>query len=131
MDEGDLGSAGGVQAGEDEVPDGEVTSDPEICTVEICLIGSSAVLGNMENMVQKCTHVQVHRVIHLPYDLGWVDFDLGVPPSCLAAHPLLPNSNQPRRNWADSGIPKIPVNPTQVLGQMNHPVVDKEMETVS
>ena len=34
VDEGDLGSAGGVQAGEDEVPDGEVTSDPEICTVE-------------------------------------------------------------------------------------------------
>ena len=23
-------------------------------------------------------------------DLGWVDFDLGVPPSCSAAQPLLP-----------------------------------------
>ena len=38
-----------------------------------------------------------------------------------AAQPLLPNSNQPRQNWADSGTPKIQVNPTQVLGQMNHP----------
>ena len=38
------------------------------------------------------------------------------------AQPLLPNSNQPRQNWADSGSPKIQVNPTQVLGQMNHPV---------
>ena len=51
---------------------------------------------------------------------GWVGFDLGVPPSCPAAQPLLPNCNQPRQNWADSGTPKIPVNPTQVLGQMNH-----------
>ena len=25
------------------------------------------------------------RVSHLLVDLGWVDFDLGVPPSCLAA----------------------------------------------
>ena len=29
---------------------------------------------------------------------------------------------QPRQNWADSGTPKIQVNPTQVLGQMNNPV---------
>ena len=52
--------------------------------------------------------------------LGWVDFD------CVfkthLAQPLLPNSYQPRQNWADSGTPKIQVNPTQVLGQMNHPV---------
>ena len=61
-------------------------------------------------------------VIHLPQDLGWVDFHLGVPPSCQAAQPLLPNSDQPRQNWADSGTPKIRVNPTQVLGQMNRPV---------
>ena len=27
-------------------------------------------------------------------NLGWVDFDLNVPPSCLAAQPLLPNSRQ-------------------------------------
>ena len=44
---------------------------------------------------------------------GWVDFDLGVPPACPAAQPLLPNSNQPRQNWADSGTPKIKVNPTR------------------
>ena len=56
---------------------------------------------------------QVYRVPHLLVDLGWVDFDLGVPPSCPLAQPLLPNSNQPRQNWADSGTLKIQVNPTQ------------------
>ena len=29
---------------------------------------------------------------------------------------------EPRQNWADSGTPKIQVNPTKVLVQMNHPV---------
>ena len=56
--------------------------------------------------------------------LGWVDFDLGVPPYCPAAQPLLPHSHQPKQNWADGRITKIKVNPTQVLGQMNHPVQD-------
>ena len=45
-------------------------------------------------------------------DLGWVDFDLGVPPCCPAAQPLLPNSHQPRQNWADGGTLKIQVNLT-------------------
>ena len=48
---------------------------------------------------------------HLLVDLGWVDFDLAVPPSGPAAQPLLPNSNQPRQKWADSGTLKIKVNP--------------------
>ena len=39
---------------------------------------------------------QVYRVSHLLVDLGWVDFDLGVPPSCSAAQPLLKNFHQPR-----------------------------------
>ena len=42
-----------------------------------------------------------------------VNFDLGVPPSCPAEQSLLPNSNQLRQNWADSGTPKIQVNPTR------------------
>ena len=37
------------------------------------------------------------RVSHLLVDLGWVDFDLGVPPSWPAAQPLLPNSHQARQ----------------------------------
>ena len=41
---------------------------------------------------------------HLLVDLGWVDFDLGVPPSCPPAQPLLRNSHQPRQNWADSDV---------------------------
>ena len=48
----------------------------------------------------------VYMVSHLLVHLGWVDFDLGVPPSCQAAQPLLPNSLQPTQNLAD--------NPTQV-----------------
>ena len=51
--------------------------------------------------------------------LDLVYFDLGVPPSC----PLLPNSHQPKQNWADSGTLKIQVDPPKVLDQMNYPVV--------
>ena len=64
----------------------------------------------------------LYRVTHLLANLGWADFDLDVPPSCPAAHPLLPNSHQPEQNQADSGTVKIQVNPTQVLGQTNYPV---------
>ena len=45
-------------------------------------------------------------------DLGWVDFDLGVPPSCPPAQPLLPNFHGPKQNWADSE--------TQNSSQTNH-----------
>ena len=55
----------------------------------------------------------MYRVSHLLMDLGLVDFDLGVPPSCPAAQPLLPNSHQPKQIRADSGTLKILVNPTQ------------------
>ena len=46
----------------------------------------------------KC--LNVYRVSHLVIDLGLVDFDLGVPPFCPAAKPLLPNSHYPRQSWA-------------------------------
>ena len=36
-------------------------------------------------------------------DPGWVDLDLYVP---TAAQPLLPNSHQPRQNWADNATLK-------------------------
>ena len=39
-----------------------------------------------------------HRASRVLLDLGWVDFDFGVTPSCPVAQPLLPNSNQPRQN---------------------------------
>ena len=58
-------------------------------------------------------NLQVYRVIHLVVDLGLVEFDLGVPPSCPSAQPLLPNSHQPKQNWADSVTLKIQVNPFQ------------------
>ena len=54
-----------------------------------------------------------YRVSHLLMDLGWVDFDLGVPLTCPATQPLLPNSHHPKPNRADSGRPKIKFNPTQ------------------
>ena len=55
-------------------------------------------------------------------DLGWVDFDLGLPRSCLTAQLFLLKSHQPKQNWADCGATKIQVNPTQVSEQMNHRV---------
>ena len=62
-----------------------------------------------------------YMVTHIFVDLGWVDFELGVPPSCPSAQPLLPNSHKPRPNWADSGALTIQVNP--VHKQIGHPVV--------
>ena len=64
----------------------------------------------------------VYRASHLLMDLGRVNFYLGVPPSCPATQPLLPNYHHPRKNWADSGTLKIQVNPTHVHKQMGHPV---------
>ena len=56
----------------------------------------------------------MYRVIHLLVDLGWVDFDLGVPPCCPAAQSILPNSHPPMQNWADSGTLKIKNQPKSV-----------------
>ena len=36
--------------------------------------------------------LQVYRVSHLLVDLGWVDFDLGVPPTCPAASAKSPSA---------------------------------------
>ena len=56
---------------------------------------------------------EYYRVFHLLVHLGGVDFDLGVPSSCPAAQPLLPNSHQPKQSRADSGTLEIQVNKTQ------------------
>ena len=40
----------------------------------------------------------------------------------LLPRPLLPNSHQPKQNWADSRTTKIHVNPTPVSKQMYLPV---------
>ena len=60
----------------------------------------------------------MYRVSHLVIDLGWVDFDMSFPPFCSAAKPLLPNSHQPRQNWADSGTITIEVNQNHVYDKM-------------
>ena len=68
------------------------------------------------------TNALLYGVTHRLRDLGWVDFDLVVASSCPAAQPLLPNSYQPKQNWADIGTTKVKVNPTQVFEQKNRPV---------
>ena len=45
--------------------------------------------------------------------LGWVDFDLGVPPDCPTDQPILPYFHLPKQVWADSGMSNYKVNPTQ------------------
>ena len=64
-------------------------------------------------MVAKGDGHWIYSVSHMVVDLGWVDIDLGVPPSCPASQPLLPNSQEPKQTLADSGSLKIQVNPTQ------------------
>ena len=63
------------------------------------------------------------NVSHLLVDMGWVDFDYG------AAQLLLPNSHQPRQNWADSGTLKIQVNPTQSTSTCDMTPYRKEAKT--
>ena len=55
-------------------------------------------------------HAWFYRASHVLVDLGWVDFDFCVPPSCPAAQPLLPRSHHPKQSRADSGTLEIQVN---------------------
>ena len=61
----------------------------------------------------RLTVTHINRASHFYVDLGWVDFDFCVPPSCPAAQPLLPNSHQPKQSQADSETLEIQVNKTQ------------------
>ena len=47
-------------------------------------------------------------------DLGLIDSDLDLPPSCPVDQPILPNSHLPKLNWAENETPTIHVNPTKV-----------------
>ena len=58
---------------------------------------------------------------NLLMDLGWVDFDLGVPPSCPSAQPLLPNFDQPRQNCAAIEYTQNSSQPSHE--HVGHPVV--------
>ena len=69
---------------------------------------------------------ELYRVTLVVSDLGWVDFDFYVPSSCLAALPVLPNSQLPKQNWASMGYqnssqpnpgPRPPVSPCTTYGQ--------------
>ena len=54
--------------------------------------------------------------------LSGIDFYLDIPPHCLAAQPILPNSHLHKQNWAENGTYKIELNPTQLSKQTLHPV---------
>ena len=54
-----------------------------------------------------------HRASHVHVDMGWVDFDFCVPPTCPAAYPLWPNSHQPKQSRADIGTLEIQVHKTK------------------
>ena len=51
----------------------------------------------------------LYRVAHLVWDLGWQRF--GWSTMLPAAQPILPNSQLPKQNHADSGMTKMEVNP--------------------
>ena len=59
-----------------------------------------------------CSHY-VYRVGLVVVHLGWVGFDLNVPPCCPAAQQIQPNSHLPKHNLAGSGMTQIYVNQTQ------------------
>ena len=59
---------------------------------------SGVVFGQVVKYGEQCdqvwSFVEVptgYRVIHLVLHLGWIDFDLDVPPSCLAVQPFRTN----------------------------------------
>ena len=47
-------------------------------------------------------------------DLGWVDFEVGVPPSCPAVQPLLPNSPSAKAELGGQWITQNSSQPNQV-----------------
>ena len=65
----------------------------------------------------------VYRVIHLlGEDLGWVDFDFSCSTICPILLRLLGIWQNRLGSWARLWNTQIKVNPTKVLGQLNHPV---------
>ena len=48
--------------------------------------------GGPEQSIRVVEEVGSYRVSHLLVDLGWVDFDLGVHPSCPTASAKLPSA---------------------------------------
>ena len=69
----------------------------------------------MSYVLDKCRQGMRYRGSHLLVDLGWVDFDLGVPPSCPA----------PSAKFSDSGTLKFHVNPTQSTRTIRWDTVEK------
>ena len=60
-----------------------------------------------------------HRVSHLLVDLGWVDFDFGLPLSCPVASAKFPSAQaELGRQWNTQNLSQ----PNQVHNQMGHPV---------
>ena len=74
-------------------------SFPHVCLyVCSCVHGTAEPLDGVEEWPDTQTSQQTdvnetYRVIHTIRYMGWDDFDLIVPPFCLAAQPLLPNSH--------------------------------------
>ena len=63
----------------------------------------------MKQIGWRCNQLQgLYMVFHVLVHLGWVEFDLNVPPSCTVAQP---NSHQAKQNGAGSGTLKNQVNP--------------------
>ena len=55
------------------------------------------------NWLRSTDTSQNYRASQVVVDLGWVDFDLRVPPSGPAAQQHLPNTHQPGKSLADRG----------------------------
>ena len=68
-------------------------------------------------MIKRTFCYYLYRVNLVVADLGRVDFNFDVPPSCPAVRPILPNTCVPKQNWADNGTPRIRVNPTRFTMQ--------------
>ena len=74
----------------------------------------------------------VYRVIHLlGEDLGWVDFDFSCSTICPILLGLLGIWQNRLGSWARLWNTQIKVNPTKVLGQMNHQGCDRYFLNVS
>ena len=88
---------------------------PPVSTVNETVINSGLMSSFTLAMVSG--YVFVRRVTLEVADLGWADFDLDFPSSCLAAQPILPSSHLSKQNLGRHGRHsniKNQVNSTQV-----------------
>ena len=67
---------------------------------------------NHASFLSQIVKMKMYRMGLVVVDLGWVNLDFNVPPSCRPTQPIEPNSHLLKHNKAGGGMTQIEVNQT-------------------